>query len=515
MNIITTPLRRKLRFILQKIFRIKTIAIVFILLLTLDAIFQKTLGETYEEEYPLIFWILLPFMFYVLFGFSLPVIRAIERGKKYYLIPSIFLGSIILFAIYWVADVKLPDWFLLHNILSYLTVSLWVAIILLLLMQIIKLRKTHAVLLFHKLRVHKIAIGINILLLILLLTSAYYGIDQVKKLNARLEAVENKLGGTKKITCSETVSVNKLRPSVVRVVGGEGEGSGFSIGKGLILTNFHVIEFEPSPKVIFLDNAFETAEIIMANKNADLAILKIEKDLPIISWGNALELEPAEELLMMGYPFGGDLSGEATLKKGYLSGSRYSKDAGISYVQTDATINPGMSGGPMINVCGEVVGINTLGTGGLGLAISSTSIKEKWLEMSSSKDSLKDIKKISFDDTESADFAVATYYNYLKVRKLDKAFEILSDNFKEGHGFDYWKQGYESLLDTTVIKIEDDKDKKDRVTIKLSTKDMVDDEIVYKYFEGYWDVKNINGKWRLWEPKIKEVVEPNFLWFYE
>jgi len=352
------------------------------------------------------------------------------------------------------------------------------------------------------------------LLLLALVGIIYNQYNQIGLLNKRVSLVENKLGGTKKITCSETESVNKLRPSVVRVVGGEGEGSGFSIGKGLILTNFHVIEFEPSPKVIYLDNAFETAEIIMANKNADLAILKIEKDLPIISWGNALELQPAEELLMMGYPFGGDLSGEATLKKGYLSGSRYSKDAGISYVQTDATINPGMSGGPMINVCGEVVGINTLGTGGLGLAISSTSIKEKWLEMSSSEDSLKDIKKIAFDDT-SPEFAVATFYNYLKVRKLDKAFEILSDNFKEGHGFDYWKQGYESLLDTTVIKIEEDKDKKDRVKIKLSTKDMVDDEIVYKYFEGYWDVHNINGKWRLWDPEIKEVENPDFLWFYE
>ena len=89
------------------------------------------------------------------------------------------------------------------------------------------------------------------------------------------------------------------------------------------------------------------------------------------------------------------------------------------------------------------------------------------------------------------------------------------DNFKEGHGFDYWKQGYQSLLDTTVIKIEEDKDKKDRINVKLATKDMVDDEIVYKYFEGYWDVRNINGKWRLWDPEIKEVNDPDYLWFYE
>src|SRR3989344_3652072 len=135
--------------------------------------------------------------------------------------------------------------------------------------------------------------------------------------------------------------------------------------------------------------------------------------------------------------------------------------------------------------------------------------------MSTSDDSTKDINKVVFDDTTSAEFAFSTFYNYLKVLKLEKAFEILSDNFKGGHGFDYWKQGYESLLDTTVIKIEEDKDIKNRVNIKISTKNMVDGEIVYKYFEGYWDVRNINGKWRLWDPEIKEVAEPDYFWYFE
>jgi hypothetical protein len=44
---------------------------------------------------------------------------------------------------------------------------------------------------------------------------------------------------------------------------------------------------------------------------------------------------------------------------------------------------------------------------------------------------------------------------------------------------------------------------------------MVDGEIVYKYFEGYWDVKEITNRWQLWDPKIKEVKEPDYLWFYD
>jgi len=362
---------------------------------------------------------------------------------------------------------------------------------------------------------HKGFIVVGILLIILA-RIIYIQNNEINFLTRRLELVEKKLGGSSKISCNEKDTIEKIRKSVVRIIGGESEGSGFAIKSGgTILTNFHVIEFEPSPKVVLPDNTFETAEILMADKNADLAIIKINKDLPVISWGDPKELNPAEELLAIGFPLGGQLSGEASVNKGSLSGRRKSKDVGVEYLQTDITLTGGVSGGPMVNICGEVMGINTAGLSGLGLAISADSIKQKWLEMTTSDDSLKDIKKITFDDSESAEFAVATFYNYLKVRKLDKAFGLLSDNFKNGHDFDYWKQGYATLLDTTVIKIEDDKDKKDRVTIKLSTKDMVDDEIVYKYFEGYWDVKNVNGKWRLWEPKIKEIIEPDFLWFYD
>ena len=362
----------------------------------------------------------------------------------------------------------------------------------------------------------RLKVHIIIFLLILLFSGIiFFQNSQIETLNKRLELVEFKFGGHSKIICNEKDTVDRLRKSVVRIVGGEAEGSGFAIQKdGVIITNFHVIEFEPSPKVVLPDNTFETAEILMADKNADIAILKIKKDLPVISWGEPKELSPAEELLAIGFPLGGQLIGEASVNKGSLSGRRRSKDVGIEYLQTDISLTGGVSGGPMVNICGEVEGINTAGLAGLGLAISSDSIKQKWAEMSISDKSTEDIKKIAFDDTTSAEFAVATFYNYLKVRKLDKAFEILSANFKKGHNFNYWKKGYASLLDTTVIKIEENKETKDRVDIKISTKDLVDDEIVYKYFEGYWDVHNIDEKWRLWEAKIKEVKDPDFFWFY-
>jgi hypothetical protein len=133
----------------------------------------------------------------------------------------------------------------------------------------------------------------------------------------------------------------------------------------------------------------------------------------------------------------------------------------------------------------------------------------------SSEDVLKDIQRITFDPDASSLETVKAFYNYLKARKLDKAFELLSDNYKRGYKFTTWKKGYESLLDTTVIKIAEDSDVKNRINVKLSTKDMVDGEIGYKYFEGYWDVKEVVNRWQLWDPEIKEVPDPDFFWYYD
>ena len=117
-------------------------------------------------------------------------------------------------------------------------------------------------------------------LIIFLVGTSVYTCYEISRLSNRIQKIENKLGGPGKIACTEKKTVEKVRRSVVRVVGGESEGSGFVIQKGgLILTNFHVIDSEPNPKVIFPDNTFETAQIIMADKDTDLAIIKVKRNL--------------------------------------------------------------------------------------------------------------------------------------------------------------------------------------------------------------------------------------------
>jgi S1-C subfamily serine protease len=341
--------------------------------------------------------------------------------------------------------------------------------------------------------------------------------QQNNSLSERLDNIENKLGGSSKITCNENDSIKKARRSVVRVVGGEAEGSGFAMNfiQNTIITNFHVIEFEPSPKVVFPDNTFTTATIVLADKDADIAVLKIDKTIPTLSVGSSDGLTPPSSVFALGYPLGGVLIGETSVIKGSYSARRNAKDIDVSYIQTDATYNGGMSGGPMIDECGYVVGMTTAGTGGLGLGISIETLKEKIIQMKLASDPLHDIVRIDFQPNKSPLDAVTSFYNYLKIRKLESAFALLSDNFLKGGSFAQWKKGYQPLLDTTVIKIETDETKENVVNIKLSTKNLVDDEIQYKYFEGWWEVKKVDGNLKLWQPKIREIDEPDDLWFYE
>jgi hypothetical protein len=138
---------------------------------------------------------------------------------------------------------------------------------------------------------------------------------------------------------------------------------------------------------------------------------------------------------------------------------------------------------------------------------------ERCRRLLDSQEPLKDVKQTVYEPTKNALEAVRAFYNYLKARKLEKAFELLSENFVMGYTFEVWAKGYQPLLDTSIVLIRPDKKIANRINVKLSTKDLVKDEILYKYFEGYWDVRQIDGRWLLWDPEIREVESPEKTWF--
>lgn len=138
-----------------------------------------------------------------------------------------------------------------------------------------------------------------------------------------------------------------------------GTGSGFIISAdGLILTNHHVVDGADDIKVRLTDNREFTGKVLGSDAKTDIAVVKIEaKDLPYLTMGNSDELKVGEWVAAIGSPFGLDntvTSGIVSAKSRKLPSDQY-----VPFIQTDVAVNPGNSGGPLFNMKGEVVGINS------------------------------------------------------------------------------------------------------------------------------------------------------------
>jgi serine protease Do len=153
-------------------------------------------------------------------------------------------------------------------------------------------------------------------------------------------------------------------------------GSGFVIdASGLILTNYHVVEDAFEVSVKFLDGTTLEGNTLHASRVADLAIIRVQADRPLAAtrWGNSDALQVGDQVFVMGNPFGVGLS----VSGGIVSAlNRNLQDTPYDdYIQTDAAINHGNSGGPLFDLHGDVVGVNselispTKGFVGLGFAI--------------------------------------------------------------------------------------------------------------------------------------------------
>ena len=141
-------------------------------------------------------------------------------------------------------------------------------------------------------------------------------------------------------------------------------GTGFFItDQGYILTNNHVVEGTKEVNIILSDGTDQKATIVGTDIYSDIAVLKTDGDIPAVAkLGNSDVLQPGESVIVIGSPLG---NFKNTVTVGVVSATGRSIDTGNGYqiedlIQTDAAINHGNSGGPLVNLAGQVVGINTL-----------------------------------------------------------------------------------------------------------------------------------------------------------
>ncbi len=211
----------------------------------------------------------------------------------------------------------------------------------------------------------------------------------------KLEQVKSRLND---LELASRLVAKRVEPSVVSITrpvsskrGGEfdGQGSGVIVDKaGYIVTNAHVVEGVKTVHVRLSDRRTVEAEVIGSDPLTDIAVLKIDLgNLIAAEWGDSDKIEVSDFVWALGSPYGldhtvtfGIVSAKARRSSNYVSRSPYQE-----YLQTDAAVNPGNSGGPLVNISGQIVGINAAIFGssyqGISFSIPSVLARERYEEL--------------------------------------------------------------------------------------------------------------------------------------
>jgi serine protease Do len=186
----------------------------------------------------------------------------------------------------------------------------------------------------------------------------------------------------------------RVEPSVVSITRPsgtslDGQGSGVIVDKaGYVITNFHVVSGAGKVQVRLSDRRVTEAMVVGSDAMTDIAVLKINLDNLIpAEWGDSDKLEVGDLVWALGSPYGldrsltfGIVSAKSRRSSSYISRSPYQE-----YLQTDAAVNPGNSGGPLVNIEGQVVGINAAIFGpsyqGISFSIPSAIAKERYEQL--------------------------------------------------------------------------------------------------------------------------------------
>ncbi|WP_290773465.1 trypsin-like peptidase domain-containing protein [Anaerofustis sp.] len=253
-----------------------------------------------------------------------------------------------------------------------------------------------------------------------------------------------KTSTTEKVVQSVTPAVVGIETTAVskdmfnRESESSGVGTGFIVDtNGIIVTNQHVVSDNPKNiNVTLKDGTSYDAKVIYASTTVDLAVIKIDaKNLPVINFGDSEKINIGQTAIAIGNPMG--LTFERTVTQGIVSALNRSiavdtNTIAEDLIQTDASINAGNSGGPLLNLAGEVIGINTykIQSGeGLGFAIPINIVKPI----------IKQIKEEgSFTPAvigiEGVDKEIARYYTGNEKLNIDKG--ILIVGVVDGSGAD-------------------------------------------------------------------------------
>ncbi|MGE5456322.1 MAG: S1C family serine protease [Ignavibacteriales bacterium] len=285
---------------------------------------------------------------------------------------------------------------------------------------------------------------------------------------------------------TETKNINKITPltnsnsaeaaelvknNIVKIINktsnGEIIGTGFFHQSGYLVTNSHIVDIKGVINITYPNGDVKEASLISNDIQSDVAILHVNKpEVKAMSFAETLDLRVTNPMYAIGYAY--NLEGSATVTTGTLSAKRSA--AGIEYLQSDAQVNPGCSGGPVINANGELLGMSSLASSNasIGMSISSESL-------SNIIEKLIKNKKVTYMTSKRPENALSSVLNEIgyEFNEIYESDSLIDDEQKENI------QETDSNTNTTNIQTEnDDKPLKSLTINKIA---LTEDQIYGQY----------------------------------
>jgi hypothetical protein len=308
--------------------------------------------------------------------------------------------------------------------------------------------------------------------------------------------------GYDKFGCSYYSVKRNNSEKIARIVGSYSEGSGFFISPNQVITNKHVVDGEEYPKIIMPSGSFITPITVELSNDYDIAVITIKEMYPDYVLNTIdPEIKELEDVISLGYPLGSDIKGYPTALTLKFESTRTMSEDETEYLQFSGSIVSGMSGGPVLDKCGELVGVNTISTSATSLIISNESLKKAIAS------EMTPAKKKELKPGATPKDSVYAYYYLLKARDTQGCYDLLSSNYKTKSTYEEWTARFPNVINVDVFIVEEIKP--NLVYVMFGMAEWVDGEQDRKLYEGAWETIEDNGSHYLNKSHIVEVENIN------
>jgi S1-C subfamily serine protease len=263
--------------------------------------------------------------------------------------------------------------------------------------------------------------------------------------------------------CEISTSTQKAIPAVVKIKTTMGSGSGFFVDPKHIITNNHVLEGVKEADIVLSSGTTIKAKVMGWDNEADIAVLEVDeqKELKPLKF-NTSKISLASDVVAIGYPMSDEepLKGEASVTKGTISAHRDGLH-GIQYLQTDTSTNPGNSGGPLIDKCGKVVGVNDMffwtedNAAPIFYAVTSKNANASFNKIISNPSySIPEGTLARFENNIKAADVVTAYYYGLSNGDFGSAYQLFSVNRQKEWNPEEWRKLFGDVKGIKVLDIK-------------------------------------------------------------